>query len=63
MPALSLSIPDNLKLVCRGFLEGLPVRLYQGDGVLSVYRTGLVESYINFTILLGFSVSLAGFSL
>ena len=62
MPATSLGIPYNPKLVGRGFLEGSPVRLCQGGGVSPVHRTGLVESLVDFTILLGFSVSLAGFS-
>jgi hypothetical protein len=58
--AISLSIPYNPKLVSRGFLEGSLVRLSQGGSVLLVSRTGLVEGLIDFTILLGFSVSLAG---
>ena len=63
MPALSLSILNDLKLVYRGFLERSLVRLCQGGSISLVYRTGLVESHIDFTILLGFPVSLAGFLL
>jgi hypothetical protein len=61
--AIGLSILYNPKLVSRGFLEGLPVRLCQGGSVLPASRTGLVESLVDFPIPLGFSVSLAGFSL
>jgi hypothetical protein len=60
---MSLSILYNPKLVSRGFLEGSLVRLCQGGSVSLAGRTGLVESLVDFTILLGFSVSLAGFSL
>ena len=62
MPVLSLSIPYNLKLVCRGFLEVLPVRLCQGGSVSPAYRAGLVESLVDFAILPGLSMSLASFS-
>jgi hypothetical protein len=61
MSALSLSILNNLKLVCRGFLERSLVRLCQRGSVSPVHRTGLVESYMDFTIPLGFPVSLASF--
>ena len=63
MPALCLSILNDLKLICRGFLEILLVRLCLGGSVLLVHRTGLVESLIDFTILLGFSMSLVSFLL
>jgi hypothetical protein len=63
VPVLSLSIPYNLKLVCRGFLEVLLVRLCQGGSVLPACRAGLVESLIDFTIPPGLSMSLASFSL
>ena len=62
MPAPCLGILNDLKLMCRGFLEILPVRLCLGGGVSPAHRTGLVESPVDFTILPGFSVSLAGFS-
>ena len=63
MPALCLSILNDLKLIYRGFLEILLVRLCLGGSVLLVRRTGLVESPVDFTILLRFSMSLAGFLL
>ena len=40
-----------------------PVRLCQGGSVSPACRAGLVESLVDFVILPGFSMSLAGFSL
>ena len=62
MLALCLGILNDLKLIYRGFLEILPVRLCLGGGISLARRTGLVESPVDFTILLRFSVSLASFS-